>query len=81
MAGTQVEAAPNVVARTIGKTQQFLVEVAHEWKKITWPDREQLRSMTISIIIFVLLIGAFIALLDLSLNLILVKLIPSLFKR
>ena len=63
------------------RTQRFLGEVGHEWKKITWPDREQLRSMTVSIIIFVLLIGAFIALLDLSLNLVLVKMIPSLFRR
>ena len=65
----------------IARTQEFLVEVGHEWRKITWPDVAQLRSATISIIIFVLLIGAFIALLDVTLNAILVRAIPALFGR
>ena len=34
-----------------------------EMRKITWPDRTQLRQATIAIIVFVLIIGAVIALL------------------
>jgi preprotein translocase subunit SecE len=57
----------------------FLVEVRQEMRKITWPDRTQLRQATIAIIVFVLLIGAVIALIDLALQAILVRGIPSLF--
>jgi preprotein translocase subunit SecE len=57
----------------------FLSEVRQEMRKITWPDRTQLRQATIAIIVFVLLIGAVIALMDLALQAILVRGIPSLF--
>jgi preprotein translocase subunit SecE len=57
----------------------FLTEVRQEMRKITWPDRTQLRQATIAIIVFVLLIGAVIALMDLTLQAILVNGIPSLF--
>ena len=57
----------------------FLGEVRQEMRKVTWPDRTQLRQATIAIIIFVLIIGAVIALMDLALQAILVRGIPSLF--
>jgi preprotein translocase subunit SecE len=57
----------------------FLTEVRQEMRKITWPDRTQLRQATIAIIVFVLIIGAVIALMDLALQAILVRGIPSLF--
>jgi preprotein translocase subunit SecE len=57
----------------------FLGEVRQEMRKITWPDRTQLRQATIAIIVFVLIIGAVIALMDLALQAILVRGIPSLF--
>jgi preprotein translocase subunit SecE len=57
----------------------FLGEVRQEMRKVTWPDRTQLRQATIAIIVFVLLIGAVIALMDLALQAILVRGIPSLF--
>jgi preprotein translocase subunit SecE len=57
----------------------FLAEVRQEMRKVTWPDRTQLRQATIAIIVFVLLIGAVIALMDLALQAILVRGIPSLF--
>jgi preprotein translocase subunit SecE len=58
---------------------EFLQQVRQEMRKITWPDRTQLRQATIAIIVFVLLIGAVIALMDLALQAILVRGIPSLF--
>jgi preprotein translocase subunit SecE len=57
----------------------FYQEVITEMRKVTWPDREQLKDTTIKIIIFVLFIGALLAVIDILLNLILVKGIPSLF--
>jgi preprotein translocase SecE subunit len=61
-------------------TPEFLREVRRELEKVTWPDRAQLRQATITIIIFVLLIGAFIFVMDWTLQLILVTAIPSLFR-
>jgi len=63
----------------IKATPEFLREVRTELSKVTWPDWPQLRQATITIIIFVLLIGAFIALMDVTLQALLVQAIPSLF--
>jgi preprotein translocase subunit SecE len=59
----------------------FYHGVVAEMKKVTWPDFPQVRSATIAIIVFVLVLGLFISLMDVALNGILVKLIPSLFAR
>jgi preprotein translocase subunit SecE len=66
---------PAIIAQTV----EFLQEVRGEMRKVTWPDRAQLRSATIAIIIFVLLIAGFIALLDVLLQGVLVRGIPALF--
>jgi preprotein translocase subunit SecE len=50
-----------------------------EMKKVTWPDLPQVRSATISIIIFVLILGLLITILDFVLQGVLIKMIPSLF--
>lgn len=52
-------------------------EIRH---KTTWPDFPQVRQASIAIIIFVLLIGLLITLLDLALRGVLITLIPSLFR-
>jgi preprotein translocase subunit SecE len=52
-----------------------------EMKKVTWPDRGQVRQATIAIIIFVLAIALVITALDWILSGILVRLVPSLFSR
>ena len=59
----------------------FYQEVVTEMRKVTWPDREQLKDTTIKIIIFVLFIGAILGIIDVILQLILVEGIPSLFRR
>ena len=58
----------------------FYQEVVTEMRKVTWPDREQLKDTTIKIIIFVLFIGAVLGIVDVLLQLILVEGIPSLFR-
>ena len=57
---------------------EFYHGVMAEMKKVTWPDMQQVRSATIAIIIFVLLLGLFITILDFVLQGILIKAIPSL---
>ena len=61
------------------RVANFYQEVIAEMRKVTWPDREQLKDTTIKIIIFVLFIGAVLGILDVLLQLILVQGIPSLF--
>ena len=61
------------------KLRDFYNGVMAEMRKVTWPDIPQVRSATISIIIFVLILGLMITLLDFVLQGILIKLIPSLF--
>ena len=71
----------NRVTRTFRSLVQFYHEVQDEMRKVTWPDRAQLKDTTIKIIIFVLFIGAVIGAIDLVLQLVLVQGIPSLFSR
>ena len=59
----------------------FYHGVIAEMRKVTWPDRGQVRQATIAIIIFVLLIALFITVMDWLLSLVLVRGIPSLFAR
>ena len=61
------------------KLRDFYNGVMAEMRKVTWPDIPQVRSATISIIIFVLILGLLITLPDFVLQGILIKLIPSLF--
>jgi preprotein translocase SecE subunit len=59
----------------------FVRESFHEIRyKTTWPDVAQVRQASIAIIIFVLIIGLLITLLDLVLRGILIQLLPSLFR-
>ena len=58
---------------------QFYQEVQDEMRKVTWPDRVQLKDTTIKIIIFVLFMGAVIGVIDLILQTILVRGIPAIF--
>jgi len=57
----------------------FYHGVIAEMRKVTWPDRGQVRQATIAIIIFVLALALFITILDWVLSTVLVRLVPSLF--
>jgi preprotein translocase subunit SecE len=67
--------APSFISRLVA----FYHGVVAEMKKVTWPDRPQVQQATIQIIVFVLFIGAMISVLDLVLQGLLIKGIPSLF--
>jgi preprotein translocase SecE subunit len=62
--------------RTVAFVRDSMHEIRH---KTTWPDLPQVRQASIAIVIFVLLIGLVIAVLDLALSGILIRLLPSLF--
>jgi len=70
-------ATPGLPSRVVG----FYHGVVAELKRVTWPDFPQVRSATIAIIIFVLLLGLVITALDFVLQSVLIKLLPSLFAR
>jgi preprotein translocase subunit SecE len=71
-----VEAArPNLFIRL----RTFYHDVVAELKRVTWPDKLQVRSATIGILIFVLLVGFVITLMDLVLQTVLVRWLPRLF--
>ncbi len=80
MATNAVSQGPRPSRNFIRGLVNFYNEVVAEMRKVTWPDRPQVRQATIAIIIFVLLIGLVIFLLDLVLQGLLVRLIPSLFR-
>jgi len=73
--GTPSAPEPSVVSRLV----TFYHGVIAEMKKVTWPDRPQVQQATIQIILFVLALGAVISVLDLILQGVLIKGIPSLF--
>ncbi|MBI4501876.1 MAG: preprotein translocase subunit SecE [Gemmatimonadetes bacterium] len=47
-----------------GRTVGYLREVRAELRKVTWPTFEDLRKSTIVIIIFVIIIGILIGIMD-----------------
>jgi preprotein translocase subunit SecE len=72
--------ATEVAARSFpARVVEFYHDVMSEMRKVTWPDVGQIRQATIGIIIVVLLVGAVIGLLDVLLQQVLVRGIPSLF--
>ena len=75
VATTTQPSKPNFVARLVGLYR----EVVAEMKKVTWPDVGQVRQLSIGVIILSLFIGMVIWLMDLVLQQVLVRWIPSLF--
>ena len=79
-----VEVAPpsapeNKAVAAVRGIPSFYQAVMAEMKKATWPEVPDVRRATIAIIAFVLLLGLFIWVMDVVLQQVLVKLIPSLF--
>jgi preprotein translocase subunit SecE len=65
----------------VQRTSTWYQEIVAEMRKVTWPDQAQLKDTTIKILIFVLFVAAVIGLLDVILQGVLVRGIPSLFAR
>ncbi len=47
-------------------TRDFIEECWEELSKVTWPDQEQLKSATLVVIVFVILISAIIWIMDVT---------------
>ena len=75
MSNEVVAPAPSLPSRVV----TFYHDVVAEMKKVTWPDRPQIQSLSIGVIVLSLLVGALIWVLDLVLQGVLVRLVPSLF--
>jgi len=72
---TEVVTRPNPVQRLV----TFYQEVIGEMKKVTWPDKQQVRQLSIGVIVLSLFIGAVIALMDVVFQAIFVRGLPKLF--
>ena len=71
---TEVVTRPNAARRVA----TFYQDVVAEMKKVTWPDKQQVRQLSIGVIVLSLFIGAVIALMDLIFQGIFVRGLPSL---
>jgi preprotein translocase subunit SecE len=71
-------ASENKVVAAARGLPGFYQAVMVEMRKVTWPELKDVRRATIAIIVFVLVLGLFIFLLDMVLQGLLGKLIPSL---
>jgi preprotein translocase subunit SecE len=74
VATTEVVTRPNAAQRLV----TFYQDVVAEMKKVTWPDRTQVRQLSIGVVVLSLFIGAVIALMDLIFQAIFVRGLPSL---
>ena len=75
MANEVVAPAPSLPRRLV----TFYQDVVHEMRKVTSPDRPQVQQLAIGVVLLSLFVGAIIGVLDLVLQGLLVRLIPSLF--
>jgi preprotein translocase subunit SecE len=71
--------ATNVVSENIGdardnvtgrwnRARVFLVEVRNELKRVTWPSKKEVYAATIVVILFSILLGTFLWIVDLLLE-------------
>jgi preprotein translocase subunit SecE len=80
--------ATNVVSENIGEARDnvtsrwnrgrvFLVEVRNELKRVTWPSKKEVYAATVVVILFSIVLGTFLWLVDLVLD----RAVFSLFQR
>lgn len=67
------------VFAALGRTTRYIEEVRAEVRKVTWPSWEELRKSTVVIIIFVIIVGLIIAVMDAVFAFLLVTLPGRLF--
>ena len=80
--------ATNVVSENIGEAREnvsgwwnrsrvFLIEVRNELKRVTWPSQKEVYAATIVVIVFSMVLGMFLWLVDLFLD----RAVFNLFRR
>lgn len=70
---TQAVVQPGGAAGLVARARDFLAAVRAELGKVTWPTRDELVKATRMVVIFAVVLGLAIGLLDWLLNLILVS--------
>jgi preprotein translocase subunit SecE len=71
--------ASNVVTENIGEAREqvtgwwnrsrtFLVEVRNELRRVTWPSRKEVYATTVMVILFSIVLGTFLWIVDLILD-------------
>ena len=68
-----------VKAGAVTRVRLFVTEVMAELRRVTWPDKGQVRQLSIGVIVLSLAIGGVIAIMDVVLQNVLIKWLPSLF--
>ncbi len=74
------EVAPRP-SNPVTRVTTFFQDVVAEMKKVTWPEKAQVRQLSIYVMAFSLLVGLVILVMDVVLQGLLMKLIPSLLGR
>jgi preprotein translocase subunit SecE len=80
--------ATNVVSDNLGEAREhvsgwwnrarvFLIEVRNELKRVTWPSRTEVYAATVVVILFSIVLGTFLWIVDLILD----RAVFSLFQR
>jgi preprotein translocase subunit SecE len=74
------EAVERVEAQSFPvRVRTYISEVVAEMRRVTWPDKGQIRQLSIGVVVLSLVIGGIIAIIDLILQNVLVRWIPMLF--
>ncbi|HKS05663.1 MAG TPA: preprotein translocase subunit SecE [Gemmatimonadaceae bacterium] len=68
-----------VKAGAVTRVRLFVAEVMAELKRVTWPDVGQVRQLSIGVVVLALVVGGIIAIMDVVLQNVLIKWLPSLF--
>jgi preprotein translocase subunit SecE len=63
----------------VGRLRLYTSEVVAEMRRVTWPDKAQIRQLSIGVVVLSLVIGGIIAIIDVILQNVLVTWIPRLF--
>ena len=63
----------------VGRVQLYVSEVVAEMRRVTWPDKAQVRQLSIGVVVLSLVIGGVIGIMDVILQNVLVVWIPRLF--
>ncbi len=67
------------VLAVVQRTSLYLQDVRAEVRKVSWPTLDDLRKSTVVIIIFILILGAIIGLMDLAFSKLLIDFLGRLF--
>lgn len=78
MDGVQVAQPTNKVVAWFSRAGRFLVAVREEMERVTWPTRPELIKATRMIIVFSIVLGIAIGLMDLLLQVVLVDMVARL---